>query len=407
MTTQLVYITLAAFALTLAAIYLVSPIANKVGLVDKPCERKRHNGEIPLTGGIAIFLGVVCTTLFVSKMPTPYHGIFAAVILLLILGIADDYRNLPAKYRLIIQFAAGLIIALGSKITLQSFGNLFSFGEISLGIFAVPVTAFCIVGVINATNMIDGIDGLAGGLSAITLATLGYLSISSGSAYSQLILATLGAVCGFLTLNARSPIRKHAKIFMGDSGSMVLGCIIAAMLISMSQGPHRAIRPVTALWVFAIPLMDTIGLIIRRLTKGQSPLSAGRDHIHHILQQKGLGVQQTVSTLTACALCLAAIGVLGEKYKVSEGIMFLSFATIFALYLGFIVHSSRLSNEARNEHANNEIPVTIQLSPLNELLKLEQHSQEQAQFVELLEELDSLDDKGIAAPSEKRPAITP
>ena len=371
MAIQFFYTTLPAFALTVIAIYLLTPIATRAGLVDKPCARKRHSGEIPLTGGIAIFAGIICTAMLTSHISTTDKGLFAAAVLLLILGIVDDYRNIPAKFRLIFQSAAGLIIVFASHITLYDFGNLLSLGDISLGVMAIPATVFCIVGVINAMNMIDGIDGLAGGLSIVSLAALSYLSICAGAAHSQLLLATLGAVCGFLVLNARSPIRAKAKIFMGDSGSMVLGCFIAAMLIEMSQGPSRSIRPVTALWIFAIPLMDTTSLIIRRKLKGTSPLSPGRDHIHHILLRCGFNVQQSVTILVFTSALIAAIGVAGETFNIPDWAMFIGFATLYTGYMWFVMRGWKPLIVNRRRSKRQEIPnqfiATINLSYIDSI----------------------------------------
>jgi undecaprenyl-phosphate alpha-N-acetylglucosaminyl 1-phosphatetransferase len=199
---------------------------------------------------------------------------------------------------------------------------------------------------INAINMVDGIDGLAGGLTLITLSTLALISWMAGLEYSlNILLLLIASVLAFLIFNLRYPGQPKAQVFMGDAGSMSLGFIVAWFLISLSQGEQRAMTPVTALWIFALPLLDTATTSIRRLLKGRSPFKADRAHFHHLLLDAGLTVTQTLLIILGSAIGLALIGLMGLYLGVSEAIMFLAFIGIFALEFVFCWHLSRLRTE--------------------------------------------------------------
>lgn len=344
---------LIAFVTTFFLILVLQPLASQVGLVDRPCERKRHHGEVPLIGGIAICLGIITTQLLGSNsMGWDDYVIIAAATLLLFMGIADDYYDLGPKRRLIGQAAAALVVIYGADILLRDFGDLLFTGNIALGFLAVPLTIFCFVGVINATNMVDGLDGLAGGLALVAILALMYLNASAGNAHQALLVHTAGATAGFLILNARSPFLARAKIFMGDSGSMFLGCAIAALLIDLSQGPNRVLAPVTALWIFAIPLMDTVRLMGGRMLRGTSPFTPGRDHLHHILLRSGLSVTQTVAAIVAAAALLAGVGITAQTFGVPEGAMFVAFLSLFAFYTWAITRGWRIVRLNRRRRAH-------------------------------------------------------
>lgn len=372
---------IAAFLITHSLIYMLKPVAVRIGLVDRPTSRKRHEGEVPLIGGIAIFLGTFIAGHLIGHATLDSYVLLAAGTVLLLLGIADDFHNLPAKRRLFGQALAALIVIFGSNIVLRDLGDLLLLGTISLGVFAIPMTVFCFVGAVNAMNMVDGLDGLAGSLALVTISALLYLSVAADTTHTQFLSVIAGAVAGFLILNARSRFINRARVFMGDAGSMFLGCAIVAVLIDMSQGPERAMSPVTALWIFAIPLMDTISLIIRRVLKGRSPFSPGRDHIHHILLRSGLGVKQTVAVLVAASTTLAVIGIAAQSFGIPEGYMFLAFITLFATYQWMVVRGWRIIRLNRHRRAHRIKSETARAKPDN-LINLDQARAETTQTIE-------------------------
>lgn len=316
-------------------IHALPKLACRIGLVDEPNSRKHHEGSIPLIGGVAMYGGFIVgmCLLYIepwSKFPSLVFGGF----ILVLVGMLDDLLELRKRVRLPAQLVAALLMAVVGEKVLHDLGWL-SFGELlSLDVLAIPFTIFCTVGVVNAVNMLDGLDGLAGGLVLVTFGSLAYLAYESGvSKELDALLLLMACIAAFLAFNARSPWCKKAKVFMGDAGSMFLGFALACFLISFSQGDHRAMHPVIALWIFAVPLMDTVAVMLRRMIAGHSPFSADRKHLHHLLLSKGLTVGQTVLVIWLLAALLAVAGVLGHSYRVSDGSMLLGFLGAFGLYL--------------------------------------------------------------------------
>jgi len=303
---------LAAFVVTLVLVYLARPLAMRIGLVDISKGHKNHDGEVPLIGGIAMFCGFLFAALTLNISLTDFRSFFAAAGLLVVVGVLDDFHELSTRARFIAQIIAALLMAMWGGMVLWDFGDLSFVGIIELGMFAVPITVFCTVGVINALNMSDGLDGLAGGLCSVTLGAMAYLAWQANRLDDlHVLLVLLAAVVGFLVLNVRTPWRKRAGVFMGDAGSMFLGFALVWFLIGLSQGEQRAFPPVTALWIFALPLLDTGCIMLRRIRKGQSPFPADREQFHHILQLAGDSVAQSVAFTWGIAGRLAGRGVGG------------------------------------------------------------------------------------------------
>ncbi len=315
-----------------------------MGLVDCANERKSHLGQVPLTGGIGIFLAVAISLVPAqAAIPHLFSVAFIAAMIAGFVGMIDDLFDISHRVRLMTQAVAALIVVYWGGAQLLSVGDLFGFGALGLGYASLIFSMVAVIGVCNAFNMIDGLDGLSGGMGLVTLLSLLLLdSVLGQAAYSVMLVILIGAMLGFLFWNARSPWRNRAFAFMGDTGTMFLGMLIAWFLIVMSQPTAigtAVIRPVTALWLLALPLMDTIGVIIRRLRKGKSPFVADRDHIHHILQMAGFTVGETVVIMWLLALFCAGIGVAGELLQLPEYLMFYAFILLFAGYGLFIRHA--------------------------------------------------------------------
>ena len=201
---------------------------------------------------------------------------------LLLLFLIDDYRGLKASQRLLIQAGLSLFIIYTTGIQLESFGNLFGFGNINLGILSIPVTIFCVVGIMNAFNMIDGINGLCSGCAMIGLLLMGF---HSGLIYDSMLILIIGSMIGFLIFNLKI-FGKKRGVFLGDSGSNLIGFWVAWSAIYCSQNPLYDCQPIIMLWFVAVPLLDCIGLIFSRLKKGIRISEPGRDHIHHKLMNR-------------------------------------------------------------------------------------------------------------------------
>ncbi len=319
--------------LTALLIMLFRPVALRIGLVDVPGDRKHHEGSIPLVGGLGIFCAFLFSVLVFDVPANTLRPLFAASALLLIVGVLDDLHELQVRDRFIAQIGAILLVVLWGGVSLQTLGNLLGPGAISLGLIAIPFSVFSAVGVMNSLNMIDGIDGLSSGILLILLGFLGTTLWEHGyTAELQLVLILFGCMVAFFVFNF--VIRSHGRAFtfLGDSGTLFLGIVIASWLIQYSQAPYNLYRPVTALWLFAVPIIDTVSIMGRRVLRGESPFEPDRWHLHHMLQRHGLGIRATTLLILCLQFILTIVGMLGESYSIPEYLMFYSFLALFAFY---------------------------------------------------------------------------
>ena len=324
---------LTSFFATGTLIYLLSPLSRRIGLVDSPGGHKAHEGQIPLVGGIAMFCGFLFTVLALQQPLFGYRPLFVGSALLVIVGVMDDFKELCPNTRFLAQISAGLIMMLMGDLYLQTLGPLVGTGDIMLGLWTFPFTVFSVVGVINAINMLDGIDGLAGGLSGLAFLVLGGTALSAGQEGAATMLFSLATVTiAFLFFNLRIPWRSRAAVFMGDAGSMFLGFALAWFVIELSQGPSQAIAPVTALWIVAIPLMDTVCIMFRRILKGRSPFLADREHLHHLIQTVGLSSAQSVAVMIGISGLSSSVGLYAFYAGVPDRYLFVAFLVVFGLY---------------------------------------------------------------------------
>ena len=341
---------LIAFMATLALIRLLAPVAHNIGLVDLPRGHKTHHGAVPLVGGIAMFCGFLFAILAAPVSLAPLRPLFAGAALLVIIGVLDDFRELAPGSRLAAQVAAALLMTLWGGVGLTDLGHLAGPAPVVLGDWSVPFTVFSVVGVINALNLLDGMDGLAGGYALLAFLLLGTSAAAAGETASATVLFTLAAAAAaFLTTNLRLPGRPQALVFMGNSGSLFLGFALAWFVVQLSQGETRVIDPVTALWVLAVPLMDTVGILLRRLLHGRSPLRPDREHLHHLLCALGLGVDAALGAILGAGFLLAGLGYAAAATGVPETVRFAGFLGLFALYLTLTEMAwRRLSNRGHS-----------------------------------------------------------
>ena len=346
---ELLLLQILAFPVTAGLILFFRRHALRLGVVDIPGGRKHHHGEIPLVGGLGMFGGLALIALLTDTFLAQHAAFFAAISLLVITGFIDDRSGLSPRRRFVLQSAAALIMVYGADIRLDNFGNLFGFGDVTTGRWAAPITVFAVLGVINAINMIDGVDGLAGGVALIALLVFSAFAAAGGYLELTLLLPLAGVIIGFMLFNLRTPWRSRASVFMGDAGSVLLGFSLAWYAVDLAQ-VRQAFTPITAIWILAIPLMDTTGLMVRRMLKGRSPFSADREHLHHILLRAGFTPGQTVFIVYALTLLLAAIGVAGWWLEVPEYVMFYSFMTLYGLYMVGVLHAWKLMKKVRRLH---------------------------------------------------------
>lgn len=306
------------FAVALVVGLFVTPLvrtaAHRLELLDMPGGRKVHQVPVPRLGGVAmaIAFGVAIGLATLASpdlgetaglRPNRALAILAGVGLLFVVGIVDDTRGMRAMVKLGFQVAAALV-AWGLGLSLD---RLFlPWAIVDLGPLALPITVAWIVGVINAVNLIDGLDGLASGVALTVLGAFGLLAAVDGvDPTLPIIAATVGAAVGFLAYNLHP-----ATIIMGDTGSMFLGFVIAAIGISLTQDGVRPVAPWVPIVALGIPLLDTAWAVVRRTARGEAFFVADRGHIHHLLLRQGLTQRDAMLTLTALsgALALVAFG---------------------------------------------------------------------------------------------------
>jgi UDP-GlcNAc:undecaprenyl-phosphate GlcNAc-1-phosphate transferase len=319
---------------TIIFILVLYPCALKIGFTDKPDPRKQHKAPTPPIGGIAIFLATLVTLLF-NNLNLPHQTAFIfAMTILVVVGVIDDHRGLGVKIRLLAQIIAGLIMTEIADIKIIELGDLLGFGNINLGIFSTAFTVFAVVGGINAFNMIDGIDGLAGGLTLISIITIALLSwLYEHWILLYFCIIFIGAIIAFLLFNLRIFGRTRGAIFLGDSGSTLLGYTVCWLAITASQGETSCITPTLVLWIIALPLYDSICIMSRRMHRGQSPFAPDREHLHHILPLEGFTINTTVVVLLTFSLLLSVSSLAARFFfGASDRLLFFIFLTLFAGY---------------------------------------------------------------------------
>jgi len=336
-----------AFCLSTGLIFGLRPVARHLGLVDTPNERKIHEGEVPLVGGIAIFCSVVAAHMVslvfspVETTQTAYHAFYVAAALLVLVGMIDDYRELSPSTRIVVQILAALIMVYGGGVVVRNLGNApVAMDGVTLGVFAVPFTLFATVGVINAVNMSDGLDGLAGSLALVSLVGFLIATLALGNGQEAPLLAILSAsVMAFLLFNVTVPGKRRALIFLGDAGSMLLGFALVWFAVSLSQGAGNVIQPASALWFLMVPIYDAVCMTARRVLRRRPPFSADKEHLHHIFLLAGFTVTETVLIMAGLAAIGVGIGFAGSYYSVPDFYLAATFLIGGLLYFWMIVRS--------------------------------------------------------------------
>lgn len=325
------------FLVSVLAVLLLRPLAMMGGLLDRPDARKRHEGAIPLVGGIAVTIAVWVGCLLFLRTHGYYVALLGGLTVLAFIGLMDDLRGLAPVTKLGGQLFAVILMTSWGNVYLDSLGDLFGRREIELANWGIPLTLFAGVSVINAMNMTDGLDGLAGGLALIIFGWLAYLAGEIGNGAAQRVCVVFcGALLGFLIFNIRNPFRGRFKVFLGDAGSLMLGFAILWFAVELSQPRYNGgvrVPPVVMLWVFGVVLIDLLVVVVRRTLKLRNPLSADRTHLHHVLLRLGIGQDVIVLIILASNAALGLIGVAAWKSGVSEQVLFLLFLGVTAFHL--------------------------------------------------------------------------
>jgi UDP-GlcNAc:undecaprenyl-phosphate GlcNAc-1-phosphate transferase len=321
------------FFFSLCMLYSLSKVAPALGLVDTPNLRKQHQGRIPLVGGIAVSLALL--TYFIHSPNILAHAdlFVLCITVLVILGAIDDRFDMPVAPRLLVQAGITILVIANTHMQLDYVGNIFGFGDMHFGPLAPIITILAVIGAINAFNMVDGIDGLLGGLAIITFTGMAIvLNLHALHNLAFVCLVVVAALVPYVMFNLGILGHKR-KVFMGDAGSMMIGFVVIWFLLTMTQPDASAtMRPVTALWLIGLPLMDMTAIMFRRIKRGQSPFTPDRDHLHHICLNAGIGKTGTLFVICSLAAVFACFGIIGEYIMLPESIMFISFLFTFAVY---------------------------------------------------------------------------
>jgi UDP-GlcNAc:undecaprenyl-phosphate GlcNAc-1-phosphate transferase len=334
-----------AFAITTGLTPAIRHVALRRGLVDARSGRKVHSRPIPRIGGVAIVIGfyapllglVVAHTSMGGLLytdPLVVAGLFGGGVAIALLGLWDDLRGLSARTKFVAQCAVGVAMyALGFQV--RAVANPFG-PAIDLGVVALPFTVIWIVGVMNALNLIDGLDGLASGVAFFAVATNFLVAFNRSEATMALLMVALaGAILGFLLFNFNP-----ASIFMGDTGSMFLGFVLATSSVVTSQKGATAVAMLVPILALGLPIMDTLLAMVRRFVTGRSLFSADDEHIHHQLIR--LGYTHRRAVLAMYCMCvfftLAALGLVFANAPQAALILGVVGAAVFVLIrqLGYL-----------------------------------------------------------------------
>ena len=340
-----------AFVLTVSVMFVVFPFAKRIGLIDAPGGRKKHDGSVPVIGGLAMLFG---TAIGLYLIAPPMGGFVSALLagsLLVVIGAIDDRSTLATSFRFITQISVILIMIFGANLQIKNIGDPFGIGLITMGDYGVIFTVIAALTTINAYNLIDGMDGLAGLMVLIAL-----LAIASVAGIQHLFgaaaLIAASSIVGFLLFNFPVKKQRRMRSFMGDAGSTLLGLTVVWVTLGASQGAYPVISPVHCLWFIAVPIFDCLACFIKRVRKHRSPFMPARDHAHHILLRGRFSVRGTVAILVGTQLFYAIVGVTGHFTGVPDVVMFVAWSIAglsHRIIIGKIAKSSRLRkiNEAK------------------------------------------------------------
>lgn len=357
--TRVLLIVLTTFIFTAIFIPIVKKIAEFVGAMDIPNERKVHKQPMPRLGGLGMYGGFLLGYMLFGQHSVQMNAILIGSFIILVTGIIDDIKPVPAKWKFLAQIVGASVIPLYGGIVLQ---DISAFGlYLNFGIFAVPVTILFIVAIINCINLIDGLDGLSAGITSIYFLTVGIIGLllnNSNGLDITLTFIMLGSTLGYLLHNF-----PPAKIFMGDSGSMFLGYIIAVIaLLGFKNITLTSV--VVPMFLLAIPIMDTLFAIIRRIVNHKPIGQPDKNHLHHQLLKLNLSKRKTVlliyliDLLFATASIIYAIGnrMLGSNiYGIIIYIILLILTLILVLKTNIIWdHDKNKNKEVKKDKIKEE-----------------------------------------------------
>jgi UDP-GlcNAc:undecaprenyl-phosphate GlcNAc-1-phosphate transferase len=340
--TYLAQALLAFCATALLIVWLRRP-ALRMNLVDHPGGRKRHGEPVPLTGGLALTAGFLLAVAVSFQALGDYTVLFACVALLAAGGLFDDLGELSPRAKLGLQVVAAVLMTSWGGHFLTTLGDLFGRGDVQLNHWAIPLTVFATVAVINGINMLDGLDGLAGGLVAAILGWFAWLAwVLADPNGLKLLVVLVGALLGFLFFNLPHRLRGKRRTFMGDTGSLVLGFVVVWFAIGLTQPPAGGAPPVLMLWIVGVVLFDVFTVTVRRVLRRRDPAAPDRGHVHHVLLRRGLSPGAVVAVIVGGNALLGGVGMLLWQVGVAPRWMLIAFLAIGLVYLWLFLFPARV-----------------------------------------------------------------
>ncbi len=326
---------------TYLAIPKIIHFANTFRLYDSGGERSAHEGTVPIFGGVAIFSGIIFTLLLWSKIEH-IQFVLVSMVIVFFVGIIDDLLALSPFKKLLGQILDIVVIIYLGDLQIERMHGVLGMHELSL-FLSVICTIFTVIVITNGFNLIDGVDGLAAGvgiISSLCFAILAFLASQFDMAVVGVALS--GSLLGFLRFN-----RHPAKIFMGDTGSLVVGLILSILAINMvdtglmlrsEQFPNKG--PLLAIGILSVPLFDSLRVFVVRLLKGMNPLSADKGHIHHALLDLGLNHKQTSRVIQFIGIISLILAYFLVEINVNYSIAILALVNFILLYIPFFINKS-------------------------------------------------------------------
>ena len=333
---NILYALLTSFTITFFIIPKVILFAQRFRLSDRAGERASHEGSVPIFGGLAIFIGIIISLLFWTDFSNILFFIISLLIVFFV-GIVDDLLGLSPYKKLIGQTIAILIVIYSGSIQIDNMHGVLLVYDLSL-FFSTLFTLFVVIVITNGFNLIDGVDGLASGIGVISSLFFGLIAfIMNQTDMAIIAFSLMGSLMAFLRYNFNP-----AKIFMGDTGSLVVGMILLVLAINLIQHGfsydtinYENKGPLMAIVFLSLPLFDSLRVFIVRASKGIGPLSAGRDHIHHALLDLGLGHKKTAIILYLISLLLIIISCFLIDMNLNLAILILSTISYILLIIPF------------------------------------------------------------------------
>lgn len=320
----------------MVTLVLIPPLMKSAGrlrFVDSPDERKIHIGDIPRIGGVAMSIGVILPVFVLLAGQSDAIYLYIGIMVLLLFGILDDRFQLDFKLKFVGQIAAVLVVVLSGGVLISKM-PLWVDGVMPMYV-AIPFTVFALLGVTNATNLSDGLDGLAGGMSLMSFAGTALIAYSMDNLIVlTLSVAVMGSILGFLRFNTFP-----AKVFMGDTGSQFLGFTLGIAVILVTQQEGAIINTAIPLFLLGLPILDTITVMVNRISKGRSPFSPDRNHIHHRLLAIGFHHHEAVMMIYAVQ---AAMVVTGYLLRFDSNLLVLSYYFVTCIVILGLLHLARI-----------------------------------------------------------------